>query len=139
MAEFVREFLPVIIVAAIIGAFTVTFLIAWAALRKNKDKEDHERSLSDRELIGRLLRYAAPHWKSFVAVFLIMIFSVIYDVLAPYLMGEVQRLIAGDFELSQLLTLVGVYAGILLVSVACTYFQAMILQRMGQKTLWANW
>ena len=135
MAEFVREFLPVIIVAAIIGAFTVTFLIAWAALRKNKDKEDHERSLSDRELIGRLLRYAAPHWKSFVAVFLIMIFSVIYDVLAPYLMGEVQRLIAGDFELSQLLTLVGVYAGILLVSVACTYFQAMILQRMGQKIL----
>ena len=135
MAEFVREFLPVIIVAAIIGAFTVTFLIAWAALRKNKDKEDHERSLSDRELIGRLLRYAAPHWKSFVAVFLIMIFSVIYDVLAPYLMGEVQRLIAGDFELSQLLTLVGVYAGILLVSVVCTYFQAMILQRMGQKIL----
>ena len=54
---------------------------------------------------------------------------------SPFLIGEVQRLIAGDFELSQLLTLVGVYAGILLVSVVCTYFQAMILQRMGQKIL----
>ena len=136
MVEFVKEFLPVIIVAALIGAFTITFLIAWAALKKNHDKEDdRDRKLSDGELIGRLLRYAAPHWKSFVAVFFIMIFSVVYDVLAPYLMGEVQRLIKGDFELRQLFTLVGVYASILLVSVVCTYFQAMILQRMGQKIL----
>ncbi len=136
MADFVREFLPVIIVGAIIGAFTAAFLFAWAALKKHRDKtDDNERRMSDRELIGRLLQYAKPHWKSFLAVFFIMVFSVVYDVVSPWLMGELQRLIKDDFELSALFSMVGLYASILVVSVICTYFQAMILQRTGQKIL----
>ncbi len=136
MPEFFREYLPVIIVAALIGAFAVTFLIAWAVLKKHKDdSDDRERKISDKELISRLLRYAKPHWKSFVAVLFIMIFSVVYDVVSPWLMGQVQELIKDDFELSQLFTMVAIYAGILVVSVVCTYFQAMILQKTGQKIL----
>ena len=136
MADFVKEFLPVIIVGAIIGAFTTAFLFAWAALKKHRDKtDDNERRMSDRELIGRLLQYAKPHWKSFLAVFFIMVFSVVYDVVSPWLMGELQRLIKDDFELSALFSMVGLYASILVVSVICTYFQAMILQRTGQKIL----
>ena len=129
MADFVREFLPVIIVGAIIGAFTTAFLFAWAALKKHRDKtDDNERRMSDRELSGRLLQYGKPHWKSFLAVFFIMVFSVVYDVVSPWLMGELQRLIKDDFELSALFSMVGLYASILVVSVICTYFQAMILQ-----------
>ena len=136
MLDFVREFLPVIIVVAIIGAFTVAFVIAWIALRKHKDdSDDRERKISDKELIGRLLQYAKPHWKSFVGVLLIMIFSVVYDVVSPLLMGEVQNIIKAEFELSQLFSMVGLYAGILVVSVVCTYLQAMILQKVGQKIL----
>ena len=136
MLEFIREFLPIIIVAAIIGAFTVAFLIAWFALRKHKDEgDDRERKISDKALILRLLKYAAPHWKSFAVCLLIMVFSVVYDVISPLLMGEVQNLIKEDFELKQLFLMVGLYASILVVSVICTYFQAMILQRTGQKIL----
>ena len=136
MLDFIREFLPVIIVIAVIGAFTTAFVIAWLALRKHKDdSDDRERKISDKELIGRLLRYAKPHWKSFVGVLLIMIFSVVYDVVSPLIMGEVQNIIKAEFELSQLFTMVGLYASILVVSVVCTYFQAMILQRVGQKIL----
>ena len=136
MLDFIREYLPIVIVAAVIGAFTVAFLIAWAALKKHRDdSDDRERRLSDKELIGRLLRYAKPHWKSFVACLLIMLFSVVYDVISPLLMGEVQNLIKGDFELRQLFMMVGLYASILVVSVVCTYFQAMILQKVGQKIL----
>jgi len=136
MLDFIQEFLPVIIVGAIIGAFTTVFLIAWIALKKHRDTtDDNERRISDRELIGRLLQYAKPHWKSFVAVFFIMVFSVVYDVVSPWLMGELQRLIKDDFELSALFTMVGLYASILVVSVVCTYFQAMILQKTGQKIL----
>ncbi|MBR4972144.1 MAG: ABC transporter ATP-binding protein, partial [Oscillospiraceae bacterium] len=40
-----------------------------------------------------------------------------------------------DFALRDLFVMVGVYAGILIVSVICTYFQAMILQRVGQSIL----
>ena len=136
MPDFLREFLPVVIVVSLIGSFATAFIIAWFALKKHKDEgEDNERKLSDSELISRLLRYAKPHWKSFAACLLIMLFSVIYDVLSPWLMSKVQKLIAADFELKELYILVGTYAGILVVSLICTYLQAMILQRTGQKIL----
>ena len=136
MLEFLKEFLPVVIVVAIIGSFATAFVIAWFALRKKKDEgDDRERKISDKELIARLLQYAKPHWKSFVACLLIMLFSVVYDVLSPWIMGQIQDLIKADFELKDLYMMVGLYASILLVSVVCTYFQAMILQRTGQKIL----
>ena len=37
MAEIFREFLPVIIVSAIIGAFSIVFILAWLALKKQKE------------------------------------------------------------------------------------------------------
>ena len=136
MLDFVREYLPVVIVVAVIGAFTTAFLLAWAALKKHKDEaDDRERKISDKELIVRLLQYAKPHWKSFAACLLIMLFSVVYDVVSPLLLAQVQDLIKGEFALAELFALVGVYAGILVVSVVCTYFQAMILQKVGQKIL----
>ena len=136
LTDFVREYLPIVIVVAIIGGFTTMFLIAWAALKKAKDEsDDRERKISDKELIVRLLKYAKPHWKSFVAVFFIMLFSIGHDIISPLLMGNIQDLIKGKFELPQLFVMVGMYACILLVSLICTYFQALILQRVGQKIL----
>ena len=130
------EFLPIIIVAAIIGAFTLAFVIAWFALRKHKDPaDDRERNMTDREIIGRLLRYAKPYWKSFVGVFFIMLFSIVYDLLSPALIGDIQSLIKNDFQLKDLFLRVGVYASILAVSLICTYLQAMVLQKTGQKIL----
>ena len=77
MVEIFREFLPVIVVSAIIGAFSIVFLLAWMALRKQKeDMTDRERNMSDTEIVSRLLQYAKPYWKSFVAVFFIMLFSI---------------------------------------------------------------
>ena len=132
-----REYLPILIVGAIIGVFTTLFLVAWAILKRHKeDMADRERNMSDREIIDRLLRYARPYWKSFVAVGFIMLFSIVYEVASPLLMGTIQGLIKQpDFQLQQLLAIVAVYAGILIVSLICTYLQAMILQKTGQKIL----
>ena len=136
MLDFLREFLPIVIVVAIIGSFTTVFIIAWFAMRKRKDETDEqERKLTDKELITRLLQYAKPYWKNFVLCLLIMLFSVVYDVLSPWIMGQIQDIIKADFELKELYMMVGLYASILLVSVVCTYFQAMILQKTGQKIL----
>ena len=135
MLEFLKEFLPIVIVVALIGSFTTAFLIAWFALKKKKDEgDDRERKISDKELIIRLLQYAKPYWKNFVLCLLIMLFSVVY-VVSPWLMGQIQNLIKADFELKELYTMVLLYASILAVSVICTYFQAMILQKTGQKIL----
>ena len=131
-----REYLPVLIVGAIIGAFSLAFLLAYFALRKSKEKlDEHERHMSDKEIITRLLGYAKPYWKNFVAVFFVMLFSIVYDLISPLLIGHIQDTIKQEFELSYLFSMVGIYAGILLVSLLCTYLQAMILQKTGQKIL----
>ncbi len=130
-----NEYLPVWIVGGIIGVFTIVFLLAYYALRKVKEDPELDRNMPDREIVRRLLRYAKPYWKSFIMVFFIMILSIVYDLASPLIVGKIQGLIKNDFELSQLYIMVGVYAGILIVSLICTYLQAMILQKTGQKIL----
>ena len=101
MTDKIMEFLPVLIVAAIIGSFTIAFLIAYAALKKHKDpSDDRERNMSDREIITRLLHYAKPYWKNFVAVGIIMLFSIAYEVASPLLMGAIQGLVKQESFLS---------------------------------------
>lgn len=130
-----HEYLPLLIVGAIIGAFTIVFLLAYQALRKVKDDSEKERNMPDGEIVRRLLCYAKPYWKSFVLVFFVMVFSILYDLVSPLIIGRIQGLIKNDFELPQLYVMVGMYAGILVVSLVCTYLQAMILQKTGQKIL----
>ena len=131
-----REYLPILIVGALIGVFTLVFVLAYIALQKHKEKEDeHERHMSDGEIVKRLLAYAKPYWKSFIAVFIIMAFSIIYDLISPLISGDIQGLIKGDFQLRDLFIRVAVYAGALVISLICTYLQAMILQKTGQKIL----
>lgn len=130
-----HEYLPLLIVGAIIGAFTIIFLLAYQALRKVKDDSEKERNMPDGEIVRRLLCYAKPYWKSFVLVFFVMVFSILYDLVSPLIIGRIQGLIKNDFELPQLYGMVGMYAGILVVSLICTYLQAMILQKTGQKIL----
>lgn len=130
-----NEYLPLIIVCAIIGAFTVVFAGAYIALIRRVKNPTSERHMADGELIRRLLQYARPYVKEFALVFLIMLFSIVYDVVSPLLIGNIQGLIKGSFPLPALYRMVGLYAGILAVSMVCTYFQAMILQTIGQKIL----
>ena len=82
------EYLPILIVGAIIGAFSLAFIIAYAALMRSKDANRTDRHMKDSELIKRLLRYAKPYGKDFIAVLLIMLLSIVYDVVSPALMGE---------------------------------------------------
>ncbi len=136
MTEFVRNYLPILIVVAIIGAFTLVFVLAYLALRRNKERiDDNERHMADAEIVRRLLHYAKPYRKNFIAVFFIMVFSIVYDLLSPLIIGDIQGMIKADFELRDLFLLVALYASILIVSLICTYFQALILQKTGQQIL----
>ena len=128
------EYLPILIVAAIIGVFALAFLVAYGILRRRQRKSG-ERNMADREIIRRLLGYAKPYRKQFALVFAVMVISIAYDVAAPLLVGRIQGIIKGKFELPQLYRMVGLYAAVLVVSVVCTYFQSMTLQRIGQKIL----
>ena len=130
-----REYLPILIAGGIIGAFTLAFVLAYAAIKDKKTAVGFERNMPDGEIVRRLLGYAKPYWKSFVLVFFIMLFSIVYDIVSPLLIGRLQNLVKGDFALKELYTMVAIYGSILLVSLICTYFQALILQKTGQKIL----
>ena len=130
-----REYLPLLIVGAIIGTFAVAFIVAFATMKNKKEAIGFDRNMPDGEIARRLLRYAKPYWKEFVLVFVVMVLSIAYDILSPLIIGNIEEMVKGKFELSQLYRMVAVYGGILLVSLVCTYTQAIILQKTGQKIL----
>ena len=129
------KYLPVLIVGAIIGIFTIAFLIAYVKVKRDKTMQEFERKMPDAVIIKRLLDYARPYLGQFILVFVIMMISIVYDLVSPILIGNIQDLIKNDFPLNKLFLLVGAYAGILVVSLVSMYLQTMILQKVGQKIL----
>ncbi len=130
-----REFYPLIMVAAIIGTLSVIFTVAYVFMKDKKEAIGFDRSMKDSEIIKRLLRYAAPFKAQFAIVLCVMLFSIAYDVLSPIIIGNVEEMIKADFELSSLYKYVALYAGLLIVSMICSYIQAVVLQKTGQKIL----
>ncbi len=129
------EYFPLLIVGAVIGLASVIFIIAYAMIKDKKEAIGFDRNMKDGEITKRLLKYARPYTKNFVFVLVIMLFSISYDIIAPTLVGNIEEMIKADFQLNALWTYVAIYAGILAVSLICTYVQAMVLQKTGQKIL----
>ena len=129
------KYLPVLIVGAIIGIFTIAFLIAYIKVRQDKTMQEFQRKMPDSMIIKRLLDYGRPYLGQFILVFLIMLISIVYDLVSPILVGNIQNLIKNDFPLNKLFLMVGAYAGVLVVSMVSMYLQTMILQKLGQKIL----
>ena len=130
-----HEFLPVLILGAIIGVLTLVFGSAYLVMRRKTDEKEFDRNMTDGVIIRRLLGYGKPYIGKFVLVLVIMLISIAYDLLSPIIVGEIEELVKGEFALSELFLRVGLYAGILIVSLVSTYLQTMILQKVGQKIL----
>ncbi len=130
-----REYLPLLIVGAIIGIFSIAFVVAYAMMKNKKEAIGFDRNMSDGEITRRLLAYAKPYAHRFIFVGILMLFSISYDIIAPLLVGNIESLVQKDFELNRLWILVGGYAGILVVSMISTYVQSIVLQKTGQRIL----
>ena len=131
-----REYLPILIVGAIVGVLSVIFLIAYITMKDKKEAIGFDRHMKDGEIIRRLSKYALRQWPSFLLVLLLMVFSIIYDIVSPLVIGELTESIQNEtFTLPFLYTSVAVYASILVVSMVCTYIQAIVLQKTGQRIL----
>ena len=124
---------PLLLAGGFIGLVSVVLIIAYASIRDKKQTIGFDRQMKDGEIVRRLLRYAKPYAGSFAFVGFIMLFGIAYDILSPLIVGRITDLIRQPFELPELFRLVGTYAGILIVSMVCTYVQAVVLQRVGQK------
>ena len=128
-----REYLPIISIGGVIGIFAIIFTVAYLSIKDKKEAIGFDRNMKDSEIMKRLLAYAKPYWKSFVAVLILVIFSIASDVIAPLMIGDIQDMIKTDFELKTLYVYVGVYAAILVFSMVSMYVQAIVLQKTGQK------
>jgi len=130
-----REYYPLLLVGAVIGIFTLIFVLAFAFMKDKKKAIGFDRNMKDSEIVKRLIKYAAPHWFSFLLVLIIVIFSITYDVVSPLIIGHIEELVKARFEMNELFWMVGAYFGILIVTIVCTYAESMILQVTGQKIL----
>ena len=126
---------PLLLVGGVIGAVSVLLLIAYACVKDKKTAMGFERSMADGEILRRLFGYAKPYFKQFVVVGFLVLFSISYDIASPLIVGYIEELVVGDFELKSLYVSVAVYAGVLVFSMASTYLQAVILQRVGQRII----
>ena len=131
-----REYLPILIVGAIVGVLSGIFLIAYITMKDKKEAIGFDRNMKDGEIIRRLSKYALRQWPSFLLVLLLMVFSIVYDIVSPLVIGDLTESIQNEtFTLPYLYTAVAVYASILVVSMVCTYIQAIVLQKTGQRIL----
>ena len=130
-----REYLPLLIVGAIIGVFSVGFIVAFVTMKDKKEAIGFDRHIPDKEIISRLLAYAKPYRKEFGLIFFIMLLSIGYDLISPVIIGGIEEMIKTEFELPELYRRVVFYALLLVLSMFCTYLQSVMLQKTGQKIL----
>ena len=127
------EINPLLLTGGVIGAITAILVAAYALVKDKKATMGFERTMNDGEIMRRLMAYAKPYRKQFVVVLFLMLFSIAYDIISPLIVGALEELVSGEFELPRLFAGVAVYAGVLVFSMASTYLQAVILQRVGQR------
>lgn len=129
------EYYPLIVVGAIVGLFALVLLTAYLAVKDKKQTMGFERQIDDREIMRRLLHYARPYLPQFLLVGIVMLFTIAYDVVSPFIIGRIEELVAGEFRMPQIYRAVTVYVSILIVSMVCAYIQAVLLQKTGQRII----
>ena len=126
---------PLLLVGAVIGVVTALLVFAYAAVKDKKGSMGFERNMADGEIVRRLVQYAKPYGGKFIIVGFLVFFSISYDIASPLIVGYIEELVVGDFTLDHLFASVAVYAGVLVFSMLSTYFQAVILQKVGQRII----
>ena len=126
---------PLLLVGAVIGVVTALLVFAYASVKDKKGSMGFERNMADGEIVRRLIQYAKPYGGKFIIVGFLVLFSISYDIASPLIVGYIEELVVGDFTLDHLFASVAVYAGVLVFSMLSTYFQAVILQKVGQRII----
>lgn len=127
------EYYPLLLTGGILGAVSLVLVLAYAAVKDKKESMGFDRHMKDGEIARRLFTYARPYGARFALIFALMLFSISYDIISPYLAGRIEEMISEQFTLSRLYSMIAVYASVLLLSMAASYLQAILLQKTGQQ------
>ena len=95
------------------------------------------RTISDGEIMIRLLKYMKGHVLTIVIAFILMVVAVLFDVSLPMIVNKVIiELTKADIKFSLVLIYVILYGIIMLTSYVLQYIQSIMLQKMGQKVMY---
>lgn len=132
-----NEFAPLLIFTSAVLLFSIVLLLYHWKTKNEIDplEEEIRHSMKTGTILKRVLRYGKSYRKSYIGIFAIILVSILYDTFSPIMIGEIEELIKSDFELSELIARIIVFASILLVSMIALYFQGVLLQKVGQKIL----
>ena len=103
-----------------------------------KDYEDYDRVTkgSYKGLLPRLLVYLKPYKKQLALALIIMIVSLFVGLAPTYLQGEILRIASGDqtvqYKYRFVFVFVGVFLMVTILSGIISYFQAIMMQKVGQ-------
>ena len=122
-------------IGGILGAIATVFIVAYATMKDKKEAIGFDRYMPDSEITRRLLGYAKPYALQFVFIGILMLISIGYDVVSPLLIGGIEEMLRTDFEMPKLLAGVLIYGSTLVISLACSYAQTIMLQKTGQKII----
>lgn len=126
--------MPLLIIGAVLGVLSIIFLVAYLSIKNKKETLGFDRNIKDSVIIKRLLGYAKPYYKSFIIVLLLMAFCVVSDITLPLIVGSITEVLGEDnFLYLDVIKRVIFYICLLLTSIICSYIQAVLLQKVGQK------
>ncbi len=97
-----------------------------------------DRSMSDIVIIKRLTKYAKPYLKEFTITIILMLFAVGIQLLQPYIFGVKIFGVFEEpqFEMKTLFMFLALYFSITAVASVTSYFQQIILQKVGQNIVY---
>ncbi len=108
------------------------------------DTDQRQYTYSDKTILKRLLSYAKPFIPAFVVTFFLMMFSVLFQLMEPFLIGESINIITEDTLtieryfgiIPTLATVLIVFAFSIVFGAILEYAQTMILQKAGQSIIY---
>ena len=129
------EWYPILIIFAVISVFSTIFILAYAFMKDKKEAIGYDRNMKDGEIIKRLMPYLLRRKKLFILALALVLLSTVYSICAPAILGRAVELISNEsnFEMSSLLWLVFAQVMVLIVTLVANYFQAILLQKIGQR------
>ena len=105
--------------------------------KKSFSEEERKYTMSDKVIIRRLMEYAKPYIGRFVIVFILMVITVLVGLLEPFIIGEsIDILSADQIDTKMLITYLSIFGGSILVNAFITYYQVLMLQKIGQSIVY---
>ena len=93
---------PLLLVGGVIGTVSVLLLIAYACVKDKKTAMGFERSMADgRDPAPPLRLRQNPTSGSSSSWAFLVLFSISYDIASPLIVGYIEELVVGDFELKK--------------------------------------